>query len=244
MGKIALTFDIDWANDLVLEELISELEKYHVKATFFATHKTPVLSGLDKNKYEVGIHPNFNPLLSGNSKKNYKQIVDDILNDYPEAHGVRAHSLFQSGHIFLYYNEVGLRYDSNIFVENIHVPPIIHSGKYVRIPFFWEDDVFCINTGDFEFRPNILNLNGCSVFDFHPNLLYLNVENLARYEKAKEKMHTIEDFAKYKNNYQDPGIRLYLSGLLDHIKRTNCETYLMKEIADLSLLKYNNEINK
>lgn len=75
--KIFLTFDIDWASDEVLEYCIDIVEKANIKATWFVTHETPLLGRLRANpNFELGIHPNFNPLLEGNFAygKNYKEV--------------------------------------------------------------------------------------------------------------------------------------------------------------------------
>lgn len=66
---IFLTFDIDWAHDEVLNDTIDIVERAGVAATWFVTHDTPVLERLKHNpNFELGIHPNFNYLLQGNSK--------------------------------------------------------------------------------------------------------------------------------------------------------------------------------
>ncbi len=59
--KIFLTFDIDWANDDVLNDTIDLIERSDIAATWFVTHDTPVLNRLRANpRFELGIHPNFN----------------------------------------------------------------------------------------------------------------------------------------------------------------------------------------
>ena len=56
--SLSLTFDIDWAPDFMVEEIINILETYSIKATFFATHDSKVLQKLNFSKnYEVGLHP-------------------------------------------------------------------------------------------------------------------------------------------------------------------------------------------
>ena len=60
-----ITLDIDWAPDFVLESVIEMVTKANVYATWFITHNTPLLETLAQNpKFELGIHPNFNFLLS------------------------------------------------------------------------------------------------------------------------------------------------------------------------------------
>ena len=41
-NKTFLTFDIDWASDEVLGYCIDLVESFGVKATWFATHATPL----------------------------------------------------------------------------------------------------------------------------------------------------------------------------------------------------------
>ena len=67
-NKIFITMDLDWCPDFVLEYVLEILEKYNLKCTFFITHETKLLKYLreNTNKYELGIHPNFNYLLKGN----------------------------------------------------------------------------------------------------------------------------------------------------------------------------------
>ena len=64
--KIFLTFDIDWCSDELLLYALNFIEEYKLKATFFVTHETGLLERMrDNENIELGIHPNFNPLLSG-----------------------------------------------------------------------------------------------------------------------------------------------------------------------------------
>src|ERR1044072_8120400 len=63
-NTLFLTFDLDWASDEVLARTIDHVEAADVDATWFVTHETPLLERLRANpKFELGIHPNFNPLL-------------------------------------------------------------------------------------------------------------------------------------------------------------------------------------
>jgi len=65
-GKLFLTFDVDWCSDEVLSYTLDIVEKYDINSTFFITHQTALLDRMRENpKIELGIHPNFNPLLNG-----------------------------------------------------------------------------------------------------------------------------------------------------------------------------------
>ena len=64
-GKLFLTFDVDWCSDEVLSYTLDIVEKYDINSTFFITHQTALLDRMRENpKIELGIHPNFNPLLN------------------------------------------------------------------------------------------------------------------------------------------------------------------------------------
>ena len=91
-----LTFDIDWANDDVLNDTIDLIEDKDVTATWFVTHDTSLLSRLRQNsKFELGIHPNFNWLLEGDDRngRNAREVIERLLAIVPEATSVRSHAM-------------------------------------------------------------------------------------------------------------------------------------------------------
>ena len=59
--KIHLTFDIDWAPDWIIEEVLTILDLKKVKGTFFITHETPLNREIALRGHNLGIHPNFLP---------------------------------------------------------------------------------------------------------------------------------------------------------------------------------------
>ncbi len=118
--KIFITIDLDWCKDLMLEMVIDLLEEHNTKATFFVTHQTPLLERIRKNpNFELGIHPNFNPLLEGNQiyGKNYKEVIDFFMEIVPEAVSIRSHSITQNSKILDYLCEKSIKYDLNTFLS-------------------------------------------------------------------------------------------------------------------------------
>ena len=111
MIKVSLTFDTDWVHEDAIDYVISLLGKYNQKATFFATNEYASFFKSDFC-HEVGIHPNFNDLLT-NGKSNYKDVIDKFAKTYPKAKGFRSHSLTTSSHILNYFSQLGFIYDSN-----------------------------------------------------------------------------------------------------------------------------------
>lgn len=67
--------------------------------TWFVTHETPLFARLRSNpEFELGIHPNFNFLLSGDRRavRNATEAVDQMMTIVPEVKSVRSHSTTQS----------------------------------------------------------------------------------------------------------------------------------------------------
>lgn len=195
MGKVFLTFDVDWAHDDVILDTIELLETAEVAATWFITHDTPILARLRQNpKFELGIHPNFNWLLVGDDRNgvNAKDVVSRMMDLVPEAKSVRSHSMTQSSVLLDVFASAGLTHDVNHFIPasigSELIPWTLWNGM-TRVPYFWEDDISCTYENNGRKEPSALNAAttglGVKVFDFHPIHLFLNTENLQRYERTR-----------------------------------------------------------
>ncbi len=227
-----LTFDIDWASDAILQETVSLLKKYNAKATFFATHLSPFIKELEKDSdFEIGLHPNFNNLLNGCDKdnKNYQQVVDELKAIYPDALGVRSHSLTQSSSILEAFISAGLKYDVNLFLPyHDQIKPHKAWNDLVRIIYNWEDDVHWIYKKSFDDLD--INLgNELNIFDFHPVHIYLNTDCAQSYEKSRDhhrdpsQLHTCR-------NRTNPGAKDALVYLLEQVPFTETLFDICKRI--------------
>ena len=92
--RYALTFDIDWAPDYMILHCLELIESAGYKATFFATHSTPLNKEIVDRGHNLGIHPNFLPGSSQGS--NVEEVISECLNYAPNAWCMRTHSLVQS----------------------------------------------------------------------------------------------------------------------------------------------------
>lgn len=215
---VALTFDIDWVCDEILNECIDLVENAGVAATWFVTHDTPALERLRAVKeFELGIHPNFNPLLDGKGGS-AEYIIDQMLELVPEAVSVRSHSLVQSSRLHELFHRKGLIFDCNDFISQrskIILQPWRLWNGMIKVPHFWEDDAECI----YKTRTSMHDLlahEGIKVFDFHPIHVFLNTEDLTRYDKTRE-FHSIpEELLKYR--FKGKGTRTMLLNLLSEFK--------------------------
>lgn len=216
-GRIFLTFDIDWANDEVIDDTIAIVERAKCAATWFVTHDTPSLSRLRANSlFELGIHPNFNFLLQGDPRNGAtsEEVLDRLLTLVPEAKAVRSHSMTQNSVLLSLFADRGLTHDCNHFIPHeagIPLKPWRHWDRLTKVPYLWEDDIACL-TGWGSAIDEVVCRPGLRVFDFHPIHAFLNTETLGRYEDARP------DFADpsrlLARRYQGNGVRSHLQALL------------------------------
>ncbi len=212
---ILITFDIDWCPDEFLADALKLLDEARVKATIFATHKTPLLENI--KGHEVGIHPNF----LNSTVKNYKVELDRLMNLYPQqAKGVRCHAHYENYYLLGMYKSYGLIYDASPLMfgcKNIH--SFKHWDGLVRIPVFWEDMVNCQFKGSWNIPDLTNNAHSIYVFNFHPTSVYLNIENLERWESAKRYYYPKPDIEKLREfvNLESSGVgsRVFLKKLME-----------------------------
>jgi hypothetical protein len=221
--KIFLTFDIDWAHDQIIEDTLQLLEQYSVPATLFATHQTSVLSlsSIQRDMIEIGLHPNFNQLLRGESnEKCFLEVCSNLKQIYPEATSVRSHSLCFGSLIQTAYEALGITHDSSIIVpyqdNNFPLTPWKMWDGLTRAPYFFCDYVTAM-TGGMPIKELAVR-TGLKVFDFHPIHVFLNTESLERYERTRPLHQNPNELINHR--FDGYGTRNRLFDLLDLMKYT------------------------
>lgn len=226
---LSLTFDIDWAEDWMLGDTLEILDQYNASATFFATHKSKLLDGIDRSKFEIGLHPNFLPLLNGEGRS-IKFLFEELLEIYPEAKGFRSHGLVASSSILQEAANTGLIYEANQYFPEPLKPFFDFQGLW-RVPFFWRDTRPNLNDKAYEFA-NLEFMEGVpATFCMHPVHIYLNTENPERYQQAKPYFRDKQKLIEFRNTSDNPGARDFLISLL---KVTNKkELYRIIDLIDI-----------
>lgn len=228
---LAFTCDIDWAPEEVIEDTLSLFASYNVKCTFFSTHHSIMLAKSDKKMFEIGIHPDFTPLLKGKNDRSFDDILDDILDIHPEAQGVRTHTMLQNIQMLQKFADKKLVYEANNFLPyQTGLKPFKLWNGLIRIPYNWEDDVHWSYGYSFDNSRIDLLKEELIVFDFHPIHIYLNTENKYRYSEARKYYSDAAKLLEYRN-IEVPGTRDLLINLLKHCKSNNIETHRMIDIA-------------
>ena len=218
-NKIFLTFDVDWAHDEILNDTLDLVEQAGVSATFFMTHKTPLIERIHGNeKLEMGIHPNFNFLLQGDNCKgrNISEIISNLLDFIPNCKSVRSHSITQSGPISDAFREVGITHESNDYIpesSGIGLKPWIAANKMIKVPYNWADE-HTFNNSNIHV-PSDACTNNLKVFDFHPVHVFLNTNQIEQYDNSRNHHRNPRELIKFRSEIT--GTRDYLKTLL-HFK--------------------------
>lgn len=218
-GKRVLSIDIDWAHDAVLEDTIDLVERAAVKACFFVTHDTPLLARLRANPlFELGLHPNFDPLLIGEAVRPARDIVMDLARVAPEAKVLRSHAMTTSGRWLELYREAGVTHLSNyLMFGDVNIHPFRQLNGLVEAPVHFADDglLFQRAVSSVSFNPDIELLasgSGLRVYNFHPIHLFLNAECLDRYSASRP--YAADPLALQRLRFDGDGARAWLSSLL------------------------------
>ena len=231
-NNFCLSFDVDWAPDKVLEFCFEPVIKKKIKATIFITHSSPYIIQLIEdysNLFEFAIHPNFNPFFENSSKKDIKNILNELLQIIPNCLGVRSHSHVTSSQIISTYETLSLKYDSNIFAFNENnLKPLLYSKNFVRIPHFFQDDAHFLRNMPMEMNSLSYNTAGLKVFDFHPIHIFLNTKDINQYNIAKQHYSNPKKLKDYVNNNSKGILDLY-EEVLGFFEKKNTSTLI--EIA-------------
>lgn len=232
INKIAITADIDWAPEPVIEHMVTLFESRKMKCTFFCTHFSEVLLGANKELFELAIHPNFNPLIEGQNGSSV-EIIDNLMSIYPDAKGVRSHCMLQSTKILNQFAEIGLLYESNHFLPyHTNVSAFLLWNGMIRLPYIWEDDIHWSYGYNFNSLGVDLNDHGLKIFDFHPIHIYLNTTNGDHYLRAKIFYQNPTELQKFRNDgMQVKGAKDVLMKLFQEIEDNRLETFKLTEIV-------------
>ena len=243
MNDVLLTFDIDWAPDVVIDYVADELVKRNIKATWFVTHSTPSVSRLKEHSelFELGIHPNFLPgSTHGNTPE---EVLSHCLSLVPEAISMRSHGLVQSTHLL---NTVLLKtpimIDACLFLP--YTPNLClveywwNKRRLFRIPFFWEDDYeMQRDTPCWTLQPLLAIGAGLKVFNFHPIHVYLNSKDMQPYSALKQSITFLSE-ATFDHLtpfvHQGQGTRSLFLEIVDYLAESS-ESYRIIDIYKHSL---------
>jgi hypothetical protein len=229
MTKYVFTLDIDWAPEEIIADTLELFEHYGVKVTLFATHKSEQILNVNKNNVEVGIHPNFNKILFNGDSQKPEKILRELIEVYPDAIGVRSHSLTQSSGLVSLFKSVGLQYESNTLLPYCaSIEPYMCWTGITRIPYNWEDDVHFSYGNEFS-SDNLADNCEYKIYDFHPIHIFLNTDIEETYINAKKHYENLPRLRELVNK-TNFGTRNLLLKIISEIQIQNCETLFMRDL--------------
>lgn len=220
LDKIFLTFDVDWAHDTVILDSAQVVEELGIRATWFFTHDSQTISLLRKNGHEIGIHPNFNRILSGEDDSNLDSVIEDCLTWCPDAVSTRSHSLVYGAPIASSLASKSVKYSSNLnipFSSGIALAPWTSSSSVVEVPYSWADEHTWGNIGQ---PPTAVWAQGSGllVADFHPIHIFINSQSPADYEDTRFCHQDPSRLIAFRK--QGSGVRTELKNLCELMQRS------------------------
>lgn len=227
---IAITFDVDWAPDKIVTEVISLLDEKGVPATLFCTNYTKDESGNSSNlsallhkRHELGLHPDFQ------FTNSYAGVWDEILALYPDARGWRSHNGVTGWPIVKEGVGRGLQYEviSSVFSDYVS-PSAVNGALKNYIAFttaFWDshrlhDRNFSWSSKNLPFQQYFRDENNIVVLGFHPNIVYYDMRYADEYDGRKSSYHDVSEVDSYRHH--SPGGAMKLLGeLLESVPAEN-----------------------
>lgn len=222
--RAAITLDVDWAPDFMIDAAADALLAREVRATWFVTHASPAIDRLRERPdlFELGIHPNFLPGSSHGATPT--EVVAHCAALVPEARAVRTHCLLQSTPLhdeLLRHSDVEV--DLSLFLPHAeHVEPVVQwspAGRLLRLPYVWQDNMEMYAPEPRWDAAALLDAPGLRIFDFHPVHVWLNSRAFEPYErlKAEHPLAGLTEMQAARFRSQGPGTMTAFLDLADRL---------------------------
>ena len=228
---VYLTFDIDWAHDTVIAETLEIINSYGVRATWFATHPTPMNAEIAASgQHEMAVHPNFNPLLEGNGG-DMRSILGKAREIIPDSKAIRSHSLVKSSKLSYEIRNFGFTHESNYFIPpatGINIQAWKDWLGIVQVPIRWIDDVYLYDRtirSPYEFLDKFEVL----VVDFHPIHIFMNTMTLDDYENTRSIHRDPHALLQRRRPAGSGGSRDHLIALLEGMTQASSNQKVVSE---------------
>lgn len=198
--RVAITIDIDWCADWMIDETLKLLEYSSSPVIFLGTHATHMNAEILAANHKLGIHPNF--ILEPQKSNTYEEL-DRLLNavtnrpEYIRSHGLRT-EFAQLDQTFMYIKT--LKYDISLFTPNLLASfrcgwrTTDNSGMVNQLNYHWEDSVYIRKSISF---PNYRRATGKPIImNFHPVHLVTNAPSFDCYLELKKQHGSIAEIKR------------------------------------------------
>jgi hypothetical protein len=231
----AITSDVDWASESIIELFIRDMKDLGVKPTVFSTHRSLALSdAFDDGLAEVGLHPNF---LAGSSHgESPDAVIEFVKGLAPQAIGWRAHSFFDNSRISLKMNDIGMKYDSNACTWlQQGLFPWRNAFGSIRFPVFWEDDIHWFHKVSYEPEKIIDHFlePGLKVLNIHPSNYAFNIPNSFFRDSIRDKEKSAKMNTILSDSYKGLGTRTLSFWLISEIRKRGYTFNTLEELYSM-----------
>lgn len=237
LKTVCLTFDTDFAPDYMIEHVLSLLQKYDARATFFTTHRSGALINLlDDERYELATHPNLSPTTTQGSDLN--DIISNLKSFYPKITGNRFHILGYSYRDLVTLGKAGFTYDvSTLRLNCPYLLPAWHPDlRMLLLTYMWEDGI-CENSNLPVALESIdIQSPGLKIINFHPMNVYINgptsAARLGFLRENPDLLNCSQDAAESHRCTGEQGAERALVRLLEHLSANSCRMLRVKDVAN------------
>jgi len=164
-----------------------------------------------------------------------EDILNELLDLYPEAIGLRSHSLYVHSKLRSIYAKRGIQYESNYMMYRVNdIKPFIMLPDVIQFPIYFMDDEWFRRQKKENKQPpsakKFFEPSGLKVFDFHPPHIAFNTPTTEYYQRHKEEYWSnTTDIERIR--YEGFGVRDLFKSLLEEIERANHETALLSTLG-------------
>jgi hypothetical protein len=229
-----LTSDLDWASEYCIENFLSIIDQFSIKATIFVTHESAAIRrASDEGRIELGIHPNF--LQQSTHGDSINSVLKHVLDLVPRAIAARCHHHFTGPEIERALTNYGLRIDSNTHRHLEHgLTPIELANGLLRLPVFFEDDCHWIANKPWSFQDYEADFfcPGLKILNFHPFLVALNAPDAAYYSRHKRHIPTLRADEATRLRHEGYGASTFLIEMIGAIHTAGHRFVTLSEMAE------------
>jgi len=184
----ALTSDQDWAPEWALERLLEHAQAAGTPLHVFRTNPSPVLdAAAAAEEITQGWHPNFLP--GSTHGATTEEVLAACRALVPQARTARSHCFREDTLTLRALAAAGIAVDSqpaSMFQPGL--VPLLHESGILRLPVFFEDDLFFRwLTPDLDLAPVLATLGspGLKILNVHATFFACNVPSDAFYEQVR-----------------------------------------------------------
>lgn len=184
----AFTADQDWAPEWASEFFLAELQRVGVPLHIFRTNPSAAFD--NASDVDQGWHPNF---LAGSSHgESPAEVIEYCKSNFPSATTARSHCFREDTFTWRALREAGIVADSQLgTLFQGYLQPVMHWTGIVRLPVYFEDDVFFdVAEGDLDLDKIVPTLftPGLKILNFHPTFVACNTPSREYHERMKPRI--------------------------------------------------------